>query len=468
MLRRFAPALLAVLALGARGTARAADAATAARARRLAPIGAAPSYELVMARWGDRTDAPYVTGAEAPSIPELLALAGRSAPSVVADTLHLVYFGTGESCRTFCAHHGAFEPLHAMVLSSLPPSHPSGSGLAPGPLAGPLPGDAGSPRLGRSLRVELREDNDAFGVSRPITDEFYTQGFRFLVRWGLDGAGPDDQVGIAIGQNIYTPSNLRTTDLNVLRVDRPYAGWLYASALFRAAPQSNASLRFGFDAAAGAATETEAELTAGVTGQFSGAADMQRQAHVFLDQQAGMGNPIPPDPAGWSVYQLETMPTIDLSFRHQRDVVQASARVRDLTSATGAALGLRIAPRVRFDVGSTYDAASLGLEARAGLVGASGPAWRPRDPFRLYAYGRADARYVLWNAFIEGPLRNGVVALVRLERLQEQLEAGVVLRLGHVEVSAAQLWTTPELSPAPPGTPHLHDVGRFTAAWVTP
>jgi hypothetical protein len=149
-------------------------------------------------------------------------------------------------------------------------------------------------------------------------------------------------------------------------------------------------------------------------------------------------------------------------------VLQATARLGGFTTWTGAALGLRVAPRLRFDVGSTFDAASVGLEARAGIVGAAGPTWTPAFPFRLYAYGRTDGQYVLWNALIQGPLRSGVVTLVQLEPLVTRAEAGVVLRLGHLELTAAQLWSTREFRPAPPGTPALHDIGRFTAAWVSP
>jgi hypothetical protein len=131
-------------------------------------------------------------------------------------------------------------------------------------------------------------------------------------------------------------------------------------------------------------------------------------------------------------------------------------------------LGLRIAPRVRFDVGAIYDAAALGVEARAGLVGASGLGWQPTFPFRLYGYGRADGHYVLWNAFLEGPLQNGVVTLVKREPWVATAEAGVVLRMGHLELTAAQLFMTREFTPAPQGTPRLHDVGRFAVAWLSP
>jgi hypothetical protein len=419
-------------------------------ARGACVVPVAPQAPLVAAAPGLLAPAPSSAPAPAPALALALALAlaspsgadGWRAPALSA------------------------RPVAAMTLSRLPPSGPASGteGFAPRtPLEEPV-----RSRPTRPLRVELREDNDAFGLARPVTDEFYTQGARIAVRWGLGPDPDDDELGIAIGQNIYTPSNLHTTDLAVLRSDRPYAGWLYLSAMLRSVSQSRAALRLGFDAAAGAATETEAELITGVTGRWSFASDVQHEVHAYLDRRAGMQNPGPPIPQGWPVYQLETMPTVDFSFRHQRDVLQVSAPLGDLTRAGGAALGLRLAPRVRFDVGSTLDAASVGLEARAGLVGASGAAWRPAFPFRLYAYGRADARWVVWNAFLEGPLHGGVVPQIRVEPFVRCYEAGVVLRMGSLELTAAQLWMTREFLPEPPGTPVLHDVGRFAVAWVTP
>jgi hypothetical protein len=40
--------------------------------------------------------------------------------------------------------------------------------------------------------------------------------------------------------------------------------------------------------------------------------------------------------------------------------------------------------------------------------------------------------------------------------------------VGRLELGAAEIWSTREFLPAPPGTPSLHDVGRFTASWISP
>jgi hypothetical protein len=275
--------------------------------------------------------------------------------------------------------------------------------------------------------------------------------------------GPE--FGVAVGQNIYTPSDLRTTDLAVLRHDRPYAGWLYASFLFRVVGGARWALRLGADAAGPGESVTELEVAAGVTGPESGAADVQTRFHALLREWSGSPGS-PPAPAGWSVYQTASMPTVDTSFRHQLDLVQASAALGEFSARTGALLGARLSPRVRLDAGSILDAAGAGLEARVGLVPST---WtrRPRWPFALYGFARVDGRYVLRNAFIEGPLRYGVTPLVSARPWVGDLGAGAVLRLGHLELGYGQLWRTSELAPTPPGARRTHDVGQITIAWAS-
>jgi hypothetical protein len=209
---------------------------------------------------------------------------------------------------------------------------------------------------------------------------------------------------------------------------------------------------------------TELEIAAGVTGPESGGASVQTRFHALLREWSG--NPTsPPAPVGWSVYQTATAPTVDTSFRHQLDLVQASSALGDFTARTGALLGARLSPRFRVDAGSTVDAAGAGLEARAGFV-PSTEVRRPRWPFALYGFARVDGRYVLRNAFIEGPLRNGVTTLVSIQPFVGDLDVGAVLRLGHLELGYGQLWRTSELAPTPPGARRVHGVGQITVAWA--
>jgi hypothetical protein len=398
------------------------------------------------------------------------------------------------NARAACVVPSAPEPAPVVASSRPPAPAPAGSGRAGALVVRPatamgihptlvapvprtpsqaprtLPSEPSPLPLGKASRVEIGEENDAFGARRPATDEFYTQGLRISGRWAVHPELAEDitQMGFAVGQNIYTPSNIHTTDLSVLRKDRPYAGWLYASLLLRMEGASRSSLRLGADAEGRGWHETEFEVALGVTGQWSGAADVQTRFHALLHQWSGLPALTRPDPAGWSVYQIETQPTFDMSLRHQLDLVQASARLGAFTAGTGSVLGARLSPRMRMDVGSTFDAASLGLEVRAGLLGASRLRERPWFPFELYGFVRADGRYVVWNAFIEAPLQNGVVPLVALQPWVADLDVGAILRLGPVELGWGQLWRTSEIRPNPPGARAVHDVGQLTVAWVSP
>ena len=304
-------------------------------------------------------------------------------------------------------------------------------------------------------------------VAHPRTDDLYTQGARIGVRWAA-GGGPDEarEMAAVLGQEIYTPTgaNLGTTDLAMLRHDRPYAGWLYAALLLRWDRAASPSLRLGADAAGEGERITDLVTAVGVTGRLSAAADVQDGFHALIRRWSGSSTPL--SPAGWGVYQTATAATLDASLRTQLDVVQASATLGALTDASGAVLGVRLSPRARLDLGSTFDAAGLGLELRAGLLT---PRWsrrRPALPFELWGYARTDGRYVLHNAFIDGPLRNAIGPLVSVEPWVGDLAVGAVLRLGPVELGFAQLWRTREFRPSPPGARGLHEIGQVTVSWT--
>ncbi len=317
------------------------------------------------------------------------------------------------------------------------------------------------PRSSGSL-FTIEEENDALAVGPHPTDAFYTQGLRMSSRWAWPARlVPDgrERIGFAIGQNIYTPSDIRVSDLETLRHDRPYAGWLYAAFLWDVTLD-----RAPFSIVAGDARTAEstfaADVALGTTGPRSGAGAVQTNFHRLLRDLSG-GGTNPPDPAGWSMYQTSNRFTADLALRYQFDAVQASAALGRATSWTGSMLSVRMSPRARADVGSMYDAAWLGLELRSGLMAASPRAEaRPTLPIELYAFARGDARYVAYNGFVEGPLRNGVTTLVSIAPWVGDLDVGVVARVGGIEIGYAQLWRTNELSKAPPASSPIHRVGQ--------
>jgi hypothetical protein len=126
-------------------------------------------------------------------------------------------------------------------------------------------------------------------------------------------------------------------------------------------------------------------------------------------------------------------------------------------------LGLRLSPRIRLDVGTTFDAMSAGLEVRAGFVRAR--ALR-RVGFELYGFARADGRWVGYNGLIEGPLRHDVQPLVAVQPWVGDLDVGAVLRLGALELGFGQLRRTAEFKPLPAGERRIHTVGQVTLAYA--
>ena len=209
---------------------------------------------------------------------------------------------------------------------------------------------------------------------------------------------------------------------------------------------------------------TDVELAAGVTGPPAGGAEVQGRFHGLL-RQLSRSPSSPPTPAGWGVYQTATEPTLDVTVRQQLDLVQASAALGEFTGRTGSVLGFRLSPRVRVDLGTTFDAIGAGLETRFGLLAPR--RWtRARTPFELYGFARADGRLVGRNGLIEGPVQGGVIPLVGVRRQVADFNVGAVLRLGGAELAYGMIWRTSELTPNPPGDRPVHVVGQVTLAWI--
>lgn len=213
----------------------------------------------------------------------------------------------------------------------------------------------------------------------------------------------------------------------------------------------------------GAASEVHAQLAMGTTGPRSLAGVTQTSFHRLSRDLSGSATS-PPDPAGWSIYQTANRVTADLSVRSQFDAVQANAWLGSFTAATGSVLAVRLSPRACLDAGTTFDGASLGLEVRSGLMAITGRHARAPFPLELWAFARGDRHWIANDGLIEGPLLGGVTTLVSASRWVDDLDVGVTARLGGVELEYAQLWRSSEISPLPPGSRRIHDVGRFRVA----
>ena len=320
-------------------------------------------------------------------------------------------------------------------------------------------------------RFYVQEENDVFGLTNP-SDRYYTQGLRLGFRWApdprhraVDEEGTSELWGFEVGQNIYTPSDIRISDVAVLRHDRPYAGYLYAGVTFELwRPHSPvpawARLRAGSgedDAAYGSNLFVEVRI--GATGPQALGGYVQTTWHHFL--RALDGTPTPVAPAGWGLYETANATTLDATLEYAADWIRATAPAGELSTWTGSLAMLRVLPRVRLDVGGILDAAAVGLEGRIGLARDDVEPRAAQWPFELYAFGRVDGRYVAYDRLAEGPLLGGVVPEVRLRREGLDATAGVTLRVRALEVAYAQAWRTVEITPAPGGARRPHNFGSF-------
>jgi len=249
-------------------------------------------------------------------------------------------------------------------------------------------------------------ENDLFGG----TDKHYTNAFRLtwlspdlteydedarLPRWGLpllrklpliNRPGFQRNVGLSIGQNIYTPEDLSRRDL--IMDDRPYSGWSYFSLTFHV---KNAVQLDTF------------EITAGIVGPSSMAEETQRIVHGWIESE---------DPKGWD-NQLKNEPGLIISWQRNWRLVSAGM---------GRGFGFDFIPRIGGSLGNVATSANIGGEIRLGYnlpfdfgtslirpgsgieapVDTADPRLRRRGNFGIHLFGDVEGRAVARNIFLDG------------------------------------------------------------------
>jgi len=267
-----------------------------------------------------------------------------------------------------------------------------------------------------SATVETLYDNDTKGMvpgSRG-TDRNYTYGLHSawygrpgeLPRWAdriarrLGGAGPgaERRLSFRAGQELYTPDALsrRAPIFN----DRPYAAWLFAAATI-----SNSDSR----------RSRSLEVRAGVVGPDALGQELQTWWH--LNQHIRL-------PRGWQ-YQLANEPGLCATL-DQRWRPWGVRRMADLV------------PHVRVTAGNVLTEAAAGATVRVGLPIADdfGPG-APSGPegavhgTRLYAFARAEGRYVARDIFLDGNTFTPSMHVTRIPDVAE-FQWGFVARRGAV------------------------------------
>jgi len=242
--------------------------------------------------------------------------------------------------------------------------------------------------------LTLQLENDRFSN----TDRHYTHGTRVswvsakgnIPKWAkhimaavtphIPGSDRSKhRIGYILGQDIYTPEDIRREDLIV--DDRPYAGWLYAGLSLHAETETRLDT---------------VEVDLGLVGPESYAEDVQTIVHEIIDVQR---------PNGWD-NQLKNEPGL---------VVTLDRRWRISSLRRKALLEFDVIPAVGGSLGNVRTHASLGGVFRIGQslpldFGppqirpslSAPPAFESPKPFGWYLFGGAEVRFVLWNIFLDG------------------------------------------------------------------
>ncbi len=241
----------------------------------------------------------------------------------------------------------------------------------------------------------LTIENDLFGG----TDKYYTSGFQlswrsasanppYWLAWLSEGATPffppggTPRWGLALGQNIFTPSDTRarTPDPN----DRPYAGWLYGA--FTLTSYTERALG-------------TFEVQLGVVGPSALGEQVQNNVHDLINVDRALG---------WD-RQLKDEPGINVILTRQWRFNQPL----DPADPRGLALGL--VPSLTGSLGNVQTYASAGLMLRVGsnLLSDFGPPrirpslagsafFQPDGQWGWYVFAGVEGRAVARDIFLDG------------------------------------------------------------------
>ena len=256
--------------------------------------------------------------------------------------------------------------------------------------------------------VTVYSENDKYFAG---TDQHYTNGFKLSVlstdltdfthdpvppvvqqvARALDRfvpPGHDCKLGLALGQNLYTPADIAATANQP--GDRPYAAWLYGSAAF----QVYQPPRVFATGARGIGRLDTLEVSVGLVGPGALGRQVQNNVHSLLGLAHAHGWP----------NQIHNEP--GLGFALERKWRMATAHARD-------GWGADFIPHLGATVGNIFTDANVGAEARAGwrlpadfgtnLIRPSGDSNSLRRPaWSAFAFVSTDGRAIVRDITLDG------------------------------------------------------------------
>lgn len=288
--------------------------------------------------------------------------------------------------------------------------------------------------------VTLLTENDKYFAG---TDRHYTNGFKLL--WlgetslhqshaflqavakyiptlrGIE-ARQRYKVGVALTQEIFTPTNTDTTALQPN--DRPYAGWLHASLIAQAQDKDGSVLRM-------------VELSLGVVGPSALGEAAQNGWHDVINA---------PHALGWA-NQLHDEPAIMLSWERRYRLYTLRLETHPVFDLIG---------RARITLGNVHTHIAPGLRARLGWnlppdfgadlirpCGGSMANARARAGFSAHLFLSAEGRAVARNIFLDGNTWRSSHSVDKLPTMAD-LSAGLVVSFPRFQLTYTQDYRTRE------------------------
>jgi hypothetical protein len=276
------------------------------------------------------------------------------------------------------------------------------------------------------------------------TDRHYTQGIKFsfltgdnhLPDWAANfldwlpslGLNTDARrIGTQIGQSIYTPADLQTTQL--ITNDRPYAGWLYTGLILQRRGWS-----FGT-----CLTLDHLQMDLGIIGPES----LAEEAQTWVHEVRGFETP-----KGWD-NQLHDEPGIAIKYQRLWRFSLESDRFRyaDFIPKAGMCLGN---VETSFRIGGTVRAGfnlpdDFGVQTISSLATTEG-GWsetNTRGRLGFYVFTGIEGWAVAHSAFLDGNLYRSSPSVDRKWFVGEW-QTGAALVLGHAEIGFTYVFRTPE------------------------
>ena len=252
-------------------------------------------------------------------------------------------------------------------------------------------------------------------------------------------------MGIALGQQIFTPQNTRLSTL--IGDDHPYAGWLYGSSSFISKTDNQLDTF---------------EIQAGVVEPWSLAEEAQNLVHELRDL---------PTAKGWS-NQLENEPGLEFIYQHKQ---------RMLRSTNPRGWGYDVISHLGGAAGNVLSYLDAGAEMRAGwnlpadygtsLIEPGGdtnapssvndPRLRNHDRFGAHLFAGLSGRYVVRDIFLDGNTFSDSHEIDK-EPWVGDFVVGASITLYRAKLSYSQAFRTREFE----HQPHRHNFGSLTIAWT--